>query len=83
MTPNAGARPSAPSSRTGKGSSRASARLPTATTSSHVSPSVRQRALGERLASKPSERLGRAEALGRAADEQDARRGYAIRHGSE
>ena len=37
-------------------------------------------AFGERLAAKRRKRLRRSEPLGRAADEQDARCGYAIRH---
>ena len=65
-----------PSSRTGNGSASPSASLPTARTSSHVSPSTRQPRSASDSPAKRRECLRRAEPLRRAADEEDARRGY-------
>ena len=55
------------------------AALPTASRSSHASPSVAPRPLRQRLALEARERLRRAEPLARAADEQDAVRDDAPR----
>ena len=76
MTPNTGARSSAPSS---SDRERQLERVAALADGDHlvadVAPSARQRALGERLAAERRERLRRAEPLRRAADEQHAGRG--------